>query len=63
MKKIGIIISSTRPGRRSPSIAEWFAKNLPQAELTYDIIDLAAIILKSLKWIIIKSSFFKKHTT
>ena len=41
MKKIGIIISSTRPGRRSPSIAEWFAKNLPQAELTYDIIDLA----------------------
>lgn len=27
--------------RRSPLIAEWFAKNLPQAELTYDIIDLA----------------------
>lgn len=41
MKKIGIIIGSTRPGRRSPLIAEWFAKNLPQAELTYDIIDLA----------------------
>lgn len=41
MKKIGIIIGSTRPGRRSPLIAEWFAKNLPQADLTYDIIDLA----------------------
>ena len=41
MKKIGIIIGSTRPGRRSSLIAEWFAKNLPQAELTYDIIDLA----------------------
>lgn len=41
MKKIGIIIGSTRPGRRSPLIAEWFAKNLPQAKLTYDIIDLA----------------------
>ena len=41
MKKIGLIIGSTRPGRRSPLIAEWFAKNLPQAELTYDIIDLA----------------------
>lgn len=41
MKKIGIIIGSTRPRRRSPLIAEWFAKNLPQAELTYDIIDLA----------------------
>lgn len=41
MKKIGIIIGSTRPGRRSPLIAEWFAKNLPQAELTYDVIDLA----------------------
>ena len=40
-EKIGIIIGSTRPGRRSSLIAEWFAKNLPQAELTYDIIDLA----------------------
>lgn len=41
MKKIGIIIGSTRPGRRSPLIAEWFAKNLPQTEFTYDVIDLA----------------------
>lgn len=45
MKKIGIIIGSTRPGRRSSLIAEWFAKNLPQAELTYDIIDLADFAL------------------
>lgn len=41
MKKIGIIIGSTRPNRRSPLIAEWFAQNLPTGELNYELIDLA----------------------
>lgn len=40
MKKIGIIIGSTRPGRKSPLIAEWFYANLSHPELNFEVIDL-----------------------
>lgn len=40
MKKIGIIIGSTRPGRKSPLIAEWFYANFSHPELNFEVIDL-----------------------
>ena len=45
MKKIGIIIGSTRPTRRSPMIAQWFYENLPTDELEFELIDLATFDL------------------
>lgn len=43
--KVGIIISSTRPNRIGPEIANWVKQEISNDKLDYEIIDLAKINL------------------
>lgn len=46
MKKVGIIIGSTRPGRRSKQVADWLHRQLAKSDkVQFDEIDLATINL------------------
>ena len=45
MKKIGIIIGSTRPTRISPAITNWVLQNLKDSKLDFEVIDLKEINL------------------
>ena len=46
MKKIGIIVASTRPGRVGKSIADYVLEKAPQKEhVVYELIDLQAVNL------------------
>ena len=46
MKKVGIIIGSTRPGRRSKQVADWLQKQLTENDkVEFDEIDLRTVKL------------------
>lgn len=46
MKKVGIVVGSTRPGRRSKQVADWLQKQLAvSTKLEFNEIDLRAIDL------------------
>ena len=46
MKKVGIVVGSTRPGRRSKQVADWLQKQLAvSTKLKFNEIDLRTIDL------------------
>lgn len=49
MKKVGIVIGSVRPNRRSVQVAEWLKRQVQtETKVQYDLIDLKAIDLPML---------------
>lgn len=64
MKKIGIILETTRPTRIGLTIAEWVEKKMTHDLLNIDIIDLAKIDLPFLDEpeIPMKKIYTKEHT-
>ncbi|MEO7752639.1 MAG: NAD(P)H-dependent oxidoreductase [Terracoccus sp.] len=45
MNKLSIVVSSTRPGRIGPKVAEWVAAQAPASDWEVELLDLAAIDL------------------
>ncbi len=45
MNKLSIVVSSTRPGRIGPKVAQWVADQAPSSDWEVELLDLAAIDL------------------
>lgn len=43
MKQLRIVVSSTRPGRIGPKVAEWVAAQAPSAEWEVELVDLSTL--------------------
>src|SRR5437763_4367199 len=41
MTRIGVILGSTRPGRRGAQVADWVMEHAQRSDATFDLIDLA----------------------
>ena len=43
MKQLRIVVSSTRPGRIGPTVAEWVASQAPASEWEVELLDLSSL--------------------